>query len=198
MKLKKNRILDLYETPPKDGVVVCYDECGPLEIRPIAGECWAPKGHPRRLRATYHRLLGTEQLLAFYDVHEDCLVGQMRRRKTHKDVLSCIKRLRRCYSQQTHIYLIMDNLSTHRHRDIKEYLEKHNIEPVWTPTYASWLNAIEAHFGPLKKFTLRNSDDHSHYSRRLRIAKYLTWRNKKHEATQCPLYQFRYIKLDGH
>ena len=30
----------------------------------------------------------------------------------------------------------------------------HNIEPAYTPTYSSWLNAIEAHFTSLKKFAI--------------------------------------------
>ena len=41
-----------------------------------------PMGARRPPRATYRRLQGTEQLLAFYDVHADCLVGQVRKRKT--------------------------------------------------------------------------------------------------------------------
>lgn len=67
--------------------MICFDECGPLELRPLHGRSWAPAGHPVRLRATYRRLQGTEQLLAFYDVHANCLVGQVRKRKTHRDLL---------------------------------------------------------------------------------------------------------------
>ncbi|MBE7518462.1 MAG: hypothetical protein HS107_04370 [Thermoflexaceae bacterium] len=55
--------------------------CGPLELRPLPGQGWAPVGHPQRFRATYRRLQGTEQLLAFYDVHADCLVGQVCKRR---------------------------------------------------------------------------------------------------------------------
>ncbi len=90
----------------------------------------------------------------------------------------------------------MDNLSAHKHHDIKLYMRKNNMKPVWALTYASWLNAIEAHIGPLRKFTLFNSDDHSHEERRRRILKYLTWKNKKHASTSSPSYKFRYIKLE--
>ena len=38
----------------------------------------------------------------------------------------------------------------------------HNIEPAYTPTYSSWLNAIEAHFTSLKKFAIGGTDDPSH------------------------------------
>ena len=56
-------------------MVVCYDQLGPLELRPIPGMCWARRQHPQRHRATDTRKKGTEQLHAFYDVPADCLVG---------------------------------------------------------------------------------------------------------------------------
>lgn len=167
-------------------------------MRPLHGRCWAPRGHPQRLRATYRRLQGTEQLLAFYDVHANCLVGQVRKRKTHRDVLAVFQRLRACYPTKTRLYIVMDNLNTHRHRRVREYLDRHNMEAVFTPTYASWLNAIEAHFTPLKKFALTVSDDRDHRSRRRRIARYLTWRNRQAGADVSPLAHFPKIKLHEH
>ena len=179
-------------------MVVCYDEFGPMELRPIHGTGWFAKKKPNRLRATYRRLCGIEQLLAFYDVHADCLQGTVRKRKTSKDVLAAFRRLRACYPIETRIYLIMDNLSSHKQKDVASYIEGNNMEVAWTPTYASWLNAIEAHFASLKKFVLSNSDDMSHYERRKRIGRYLTWRNREHAARGCPLAMYRRIKLDGH
>jgi len=190
--------LDLYEQPPADGVVVCFDELGPLELRPYAGSGWYRQGHPRRQRATCKRTQGVEQFLAFYDVHGDCLVGQVRKRKTHQDLLAVFARLRNCYPAEQRIYLVMDNLNTHRHRLVRAFYESHNIEPVWTPTYSSWLNAIEAHFGGVRKFAIAGADDPTHEYRRRRIARYLTWRNREHGSQACPLARFRYNKLEGH
>lgn len=178
--------------------MICFDECGPLELRPLHGRSWAPAGHPARLRATYRRLQGTEQLLAFYDVHANCLVGQVRKRKTHRDLLAVFRRLRACYPDDIRLYLVMDNLSSHRHAAVRQYLEAHNMEAVFTPTYASWLNAIEAHFSPLKTFTMQVTDDRDHGARRRRIGRYLTWRNRHAGVRDCPLSRFPSIKLEGH
>jgi len=178
--------------------VVCFDELGPLELRPYQGSGWYQAGHPNRLRATYHRTQGTEQFLGFYDVHSDVLVGQVRKRKTHQDLLAVFARLRACYDRETCIYLVMDNLNSHRHPKVKEFYEANNIEPIWTPTYSSWLNAIEAHFGGIRKFAINGSDEPSHEHRRRRIQRYLTWRNQQHSATGCLLNKFRYIKLERH
>ena len=167
-------------------------------MRPYESTGWYRKRKPRRQRATYRRLQGTEQFLGFYDVHGDCLVGQVRKRKTHRDLLAAFERLRTCYPREQTIYLVMDNLNTHRHARLRAFYAENKIEPVWTPTYSSWLNAIEAHFGGIRKFTIAGSDDASHQCRRRRIQRYLTWRNRAHGARACPLARYRYNKLDRH
>lgn len=92
----------------------------------------------------------------------------------------------------------MDNLSAHKRIEVIQYMARNRMEPVWTPTEASWLNLIEPHFGPMKKFLLDNSDDPDHEVRRRRIYRYLTWRNKQHASSECPLTAIRRIKLDRH
>jgi hypothetical protein len=44
-----------------DGVVVSFDECGPISLKPHAGSGWFPAGRPARQRATYHRFGGTRK-----------------------------------------------------------------------------------------------------------------------------------------
>ncbi|MGC6585103.1 transposase [Paenibacillus sp. Dod16] len=52
--------------------------------------------------------------------------------------------------------------SPHHHRKVKKWASENNVELVFTPTYASWLNRIECHFGPLRKFVLEGSDFAKH------------------------------------
>jgi transposase len=188
---KKNRVLRLYAKAPSRSHVICFDEFGPMELRPLSGHCWARKRHPQRVRATYNKKAGTEQFIAFYDVHKDVLEGVIHKRKTSRDLLQAWKRLRACYPKNDRIYLIMDNLSSHRHKTLVDYARKYNMKLVSTPTYASWLNLIEAQFGPLKNFCLNNSDDRSHFDRRRRIYRYLTIRNRDKASTKCYLSIFR-------
>jgi transposase len=144
-----------------------------MELRPLAGVCLARKGHPQRVRATYNKKAGTEQLLAFYDVHGDVLEGVIHKRKTSRDIFQSWQRLRRCYPGRERIYLVMDNLSSHYHKTLTNFARNNRITLVPTPTYASWLNLIEAQFTALKSFCLSNSDDLSHHERRVRIYRYL-------------------------
>lgn len=166
--------------------MVCYDQLGPLELRPIPGMCWAGKGKPQRQRATYTRKQGTEQLHGFYDVHADCLVGFVRKRKTSKDIQACFTRVRACYPIQVRLYVVMDNLSANK-RAAKDFFPGHNMEAVYLPTEASWLNAIESEFTAIQAYALKNSDDPNCSVRRRRIYRYLHWRNRKHESTNCYL-----------
>ena len=137
-------------------------------------------------------------MLAFYDVHADCFVGQVRKRKTVDDLLAVFARLRACYPLEVRLYVVMDNLNTHKNVRLKAFMAGHNIEPAYTPTYASWLNAIECHFTPLKKFAIGGTDDPSHEYRRWRIARYLTWRNREKGSSKASLAKFPRVKLYQH
>lgn len=55
---KAERVLSLYRAKPEDGVVVCFDEMGPIQLIPHHGSGWAPSKLPERLRATYKRRTG--------------------------------------------------------------------------------------------------------------------------------------------
>ena len=48
-------------------------------------------------------------MLAFYDVHADCLVGQVRKRKTVDDLMAVFARLRSCYPITTRLYVVMEH-----------------------------------------------------------------------------------------
>jgi hypothetical protein len=91
------------------------------------------------------------------------------------EVCEAFRRLRACYPRKR-LFVIMDNLhNIHDHPRFLTLLRRLRIHPVPTPTEASWLNLIEAQFGVLKRFTLRNTDDPSHRTRRQRIYRYLRY-----------------------
>jgi hypothetical protein len=47
----------------------------------------------------------------------------------------------------------------------------------YTPTNASWANPIEAQFGPLRMFTMANSNHPNHTVLARKLQAYLRWRN---------------------
>ncbi len=154
-----------------------FDEFGPLGIRPTGGSCWAKQGKPNRLPATYRRTHGVTYFHGCYSVGDDRLWGVNRRRKGTINSLAALKSIRAARPDGAPIYIILDNLSAHTGADIRYWAMKNKVELCFTPTYASWANPIEAHFGPLRQFTLANSNHRSHPAQTRVLHAYLRWRN---------------------
>ena len=71
-------------------------------------------------------------------------------------VITCYRRLVEAYPQAERIYAIQDNWSIHKHPDVVEALKRWpQVEPVWLPTYAPWLNPIEKLWRWLKQDVLK-------------------------------------------
>jgi hypothetical protein len=56
------------------------------------------------------------------------------------------------------IYVILDNLSANKTPMIRARAARNKVELCLTPTSASWAKPIEAQFGPLRIFTMANSN----------------------------------------
>jgi hypothetical protein len=154
-----------------------FDEFGPLAVHPVAGCCWAERKHPQRLRANYHKHCGVRQFHACYSYADDTIWGVVRQRKSVKNSLAAIASCRGARPDGERIYVILDNLSAHKSKKIAAWCARHNVELCFTPTYSSWANPIESHFGPLRSFVLNNSDHRNHIALTARVHIYLRWRN---------------------
>jgi transposase len=161
-EIKKDWVLAAYraaEAGTLDGVVVCFDECGPISLKPHSGCGWFPTGRPGRQRATYHRRSGTRKLLGAYDVGADRLWGRVEsRRVTGAVVLEFLRDIRRRYPADVTVYIVMDNLSAHWTPDIRRWAVASNVGLLPTPTNASHLNRIECHFWAFAEFVIKGSD----------------------------------------
>jgi transposase len=172
-----------------------FDEFGPLAIKPEGGSCWAEKSRPQRLRANYHKPHGTRQLLAWYSIGSDRLYGRIEPRKGAVPTLRALKAIRAQVPDGEAIYVILDNLNHHKGPMLRSWCQENAVELAFTPTYGSWANPIEPHFGPLRQFTIANSGYQSHTELASAIRKYIRWRNantrdpevlaleRKHRAT---------------
>ena len=154
-----------------------FDEFGPLTIKPVGGSAWAPRGKPQRLRANYHKPHGSRQLYAWYSIGADRLDGNLEPCKGSAPTLRAIQAIRASVPDRKPLHVILDNLNHHKNRDVRDWCDANNVELVFTPTYASWANPIEAHFGPLRQFVLSNSDHADHPALARAIHRYLAWRN---------------------
>lgn len=175
-KEKKARVLELYDHPPADGHVVCVDEFGPLNLQPRPGRGWFPRNRPARLRATYHRTGGVRHMFGALDLATGRMLYRFRDRKRWQEFLGFLRQLRRRFTGK--LYVICDNFSPHKKIEVTSWCERHDVELVFTPSNASWLNWIESEFAALRYFTLDGSDYRDHATQESALGGYLRWKNK--------------------
>lgn len=196
---KKDRVLHLYDiadgkAEPGEGdpeVVVCFDEFGPLNLKPHPGHQWAPaamgKGEQsaprrRRRRATYKRPHGVRHLLAAYDLSTNKLYGHVKTRKRRTEFLAFMRYIRSLHPPVQRIAVIMDNygphLSTKVDTRVGDWAAASNVELAYVPFYSSWLNHIEPQFTALRYFALNGTDHPSHREQGSMIRRYIIWRNR--------------------
>ncbi len=150
-----------------------------MEVRPIHGQSWKPKSKPDRLPSTYTRKHGVRHLFAAYDIAADKMYARIRKRKTHKQFIDFLRQLRRKYSKDIKLIIILDNLSPHKHHKVIEWISRNNVEFAFTPTRASWLNHIEPQFIALKNAVFLNSNPKNHDEIGLKIRQWFRFRNSK-------------------
>jgi transposase len=154
-----------------------FDEFGPLTIKPVGGSAWSPEGKPERLRANYHKPHGSRQFYAWFSIGADQLAGNLEPCKGSAPTLRALQAIRASVDDGLPIHVILDNLNHHKNRGVREWCEANDVELAFTPTYGSWANPIEAHFGPLRQFVIANSDHRNHPALGRALRKYLRWRN---------------------
>jgi transposase len=174
---KAARVLSLYERCPDGAAVISFDQMGPISLRPTHGSGWARRTRPERHRATFNRRHGVRYGFGALDVHADRLRLRLLRRRRGQDTLAFMRQIRLCYPRRTRLYWIQDNLSANWTPDIRQFAERNNIELVPLPTYASYLNRIEAHFRPVTEFVVNNADYLDWDSFRHALANHVRHRN---------------------
>lgn len=155
---KAARILERYREKPEKRRRHQLRREGAGEPAPPPRRGWARRGRPERQRATYTRRQGIRYLVGAFDVHADYLRIRPRPRRDGRSTLTFMQMIRLAYPRRLRIYWIQDGLSCHWTPAIRAYAEHNNIELVPTPTYASYLNRIEATFGALDEFVCKNAD----------------------------------------
>ena len=101
----------------------------------------------------------------------------VRQQKSGANTLKALRSIRARRPDGEQIYVILDNLSAHKGAKIRDWANKNKVELCFTPTYSSWANPIEAHFGPLREFVLNNSNHQNHAVLTRRLHDHLRWRN---------------------
>ena len=153
---KLHDIVGLYLDPPAHAVVLSVDEKSQIQAldRTQPG-LPMKKGRCGTLTHDYKRH-GTTTLFAALNVLDGKVIGRCMQRHRHQEFIRFLNAVEAAVPAGKLIHAIVDNYATHKHPKVRAWLVRH---PRWTfhftPTSASWLNAVEGYFAKLTKRRLK-------------------------------------------
>ena len=176
---KLRDIVGLYVDPPAHAVVLSIDEKSQIQAldRTQPGLPMKP-GRAGTMTHDYKRH-GTTTLFAALDLLDGKVVGQCMQRHRHQEFIRFLNRIERDVPAGKLIHVILDNYATHKHPKVRAWLERHQRWTFhYTPTSASWLNAVEGFFAKLTRRRLQRGVFHSLVDLQAAINRYLAEHNR--------------------
>jgi len=149
---KLTDIVGLYIDPPAHAVVLSIDEKSQIQAldRTQPGLPIKP-GRCQTMTHDYKRH-GTTTLFAALSVLDGSVIGRCMQRHRHLEFIRFLNAVEREVAAGKPIHVVLDNYATHKHPKVLAWLARH---PRWTfhftPTSASWLNAVENFFSKMTR-----------------------------------------------
>ena len=171
-------IVGLYIDPPAHAVVLSLDEKSQIQAldRTQPGLPIKP-GRCQTMTHDYKRH-GTTTLFAALSVLDGTVIGRCMQRHRHGEFIRFLNAVERQVPADKPIHAVLDNYATHKHPRVLAWLARH---PRWTfhftPTSASWLNAVENFFSKITRQRIRRGVFHSIVDLQTAINAYLTEHN---------------------
>jgi transposase len=159
---KLRDIVGLYVDPPAHAVVLSVDEKSQIQAldRTQPG-LPLKKGRAGTMTHDYKRH-GTTTLFAALNVLDGTIIGRNMQRHRHQELIRFLNTVDAQVPVGKVVHAILDNYAAHKHPKVVAWLGRH---PRWvfhfTPTSASWLNAVEGFFAKLAKRRLKRGVFHS-------------------------------------
>jgi transposase len=153
---KLRDIVGLYVNPPDHAIVLSVDEKSQIQAldRTQPG-LPMKKGRAGTITHDYKRH-GTTTLFAALDILEGKVIGQCMKRHRHQEFIRFLNVIDARAPAKLAVHAIVDNYAAHKHPKVLEWLARHpRFVFHFTPTSASWLNAVEGLFALLSKRRLK-------------------------------------------
>ena len=175
---KVEDIVGLYMSPPTHAVVLSIDEKSQIQAlsRTRLGTPVGP-GRPATMTHDYERH-GTTTLFAALNVLDGTVLGRCMQRHRHQEFIRFLNTVEASVPAGKLVHVILDNYAPHKHPKVRAWLARH---PRWvfhfTPTSASWINAVESFFSALTRRRLRRGDFASIVDLQAAINRYIAEHN---------------------
>src|SRR5215468_10645677 len=146
----------LYVDPPAHAIVLSVDEKSQIQAldRTQPGLPLKP-GRCGTMTHDYKRN-GTTTLFAALDVLDGKIIGRCMQRHRHQEFIRFLNTIAAEIPAGKIIHVVLDNYATHKHPKVLAWLGRHpRFVFHFTPTSASWLNAVEDFFTKLTRRRLK-------------------------------------------
>jgi len=154
---KAAAIIGLYLDPPDNAIVLSVDEKPAIQALERA-QGWLKLPNGKAITGFNHEYKrhGTTTLFAALEVTNGLIKAGHYKRRRRREFLDFMNDIVIAYPGKE-IYVILDNLSTHKPKHDR-WLQRHkNVHFFYTPTHASWLNQVEIWFSILWKQALKGA-----------------------------------------
>jgi transposase len=121
---------------------------------------------------------GTTTLFAALNVLEGKIIGRCMQRHRHQEFIRFLNTIEADIPAGKIVHVVLDNYATHKHSKVRAWLDRHpRFVFHYTPTSASWLNAVEGFFAKLTKRRLQRGVFRSIVDLQAAINRFLTETN---------------------
>ena len=122
-------VVGLYMNPPEKAIVLCADEKSSVQaLDRTQASLPMVKGRGETMTHDYKRH-GTTTLFAALDVLTGMVIGQCMPHHRHQEWLKFLKTIDREVPDDLVIHLICDNYATHKHQDVRKWLDNDSSVP---------------------------------------------------------------------
>ena len=153
---KLRDVVGLCVDPPAHAVVLSVDEKSQIQARARTQAPLPMKAGQPTTRTHDDVRHGTTMLFAALNVLEDSVIGRCMQRHRHQEFIRFLNTVEASVPAGKVVHAVLDNYAVHKHPKVRAWLDRH---PRWsfhfTPTSASWLNAVEGFFAKLAKRRLK-------------------------------------------
>src|SRR5678816_1643694 len=145
-------VIGLYLNPPQHAAVFSVDEKTAIQaldrkdpVLPLS------PGRAERHGFEYYRH-GTLSLYAAFNTLTGEVLAKTAVRTTSAEFVAFLTDIVAHQPKGKQIHVIADNLSTHKTKQVEQFLAEHrNVHLHFTPTYSSWLNQVELWFAKIER-----------------------------------------------
>lgn len=151
-------IVGLYLDPPENALVLCVDEKPHIQaLERAQGYLKLPNGRALTGFSHEYKRHGTTTLFTALETATGQVVAGHYQRRRRVEFLDFMNRVVSAHPDRE-IYVILDNLNTHKPKRDMWLARNKNVHFHYTPTHASWLNQVEVWFSLLARYALKGAN----------------------------------------